>query len=129
MPSGVSDLLTQERNGASTPQSDTTTAMSSTLEAARLNKSRVVFAAKNGKASGTKDDQAQRHVARAESNRGYVAALEAQLEDLKRMAAQLRAELTHVGAQRDMWRTKAEECRLAVLRATASRARPWWRRT
>jgi hypothetical protein len=103
--------------------------MSSTLAAARLNKSRVVFAVKNGKASGTKNDQAQRHVARAESNRGYVAALEAQLEDLKRMAAQLRAELTDVGAQRDMWRTKAEECRLAVLRATASRARPWWRRT
>jgi len=120
MPSGVSDLLTRERNGASTPHSDTTTAMSSTLAAARLNKSRVV---------GTKNDQAQRHVARAESNRGYVAALEAQLEDLKRMAAQLRAELTDVGAQRDMWRTKAEECRLAVLRATASRARPWWRRT
>src|SRR5260370_40996425 len=103
MLSGSSDLLTRERNGASTPHSDTTTALYSPLAAARLNKSRVVFAVKNGKASGTKNDQAQRHVARAESDRGYVAALEAQLEDLKRMAAQLRAELTDVGAQRDMW--------------------------
>jgi hypothetical protein len=103
--------------------------MSSISAAAPLNKMRVVFAVKNGKAPGTKNEQAQRRVARAGSNRGYVAALEAQLEDLKRIAAQLRAELADVGTQRDMWRTRAQECRLAVLRATASRARPWWRRT
>jgi hypothetical protein len=58
-----------------------------------------------------------------------VAALEAQLEDAKQMAALLRAELADMRAQKDMWRTKAEESRLAVLRAIASRARPWWRRT
>jgi hypothetical protein len=103
--------------------------MSSISAAAHLNKTRVVFAVKNGKASGTKNEQARRHVARAESNRSYAAALEAQLEYLKRIAAQLRAELADVGAQRDIWRTRAEESRLAVLRATASRARPWWRRT
>ena len=92
--------------------------MSSISAAAPLNKTRVVLAVKNGKI--------QRH---AESNRGYAAVLKAKLEDQKRIAAQLRAELADVGAQRDMWRTRAEENRLAVLRATASRARPWWRRT
>jgi hypothetical protein len=58
---------------------------------------------------------------------GDVATLEAQVADLKQVAALLRAQLSEVREQRDMWQTRAERISLATKLAVASRARPWWR--
>jgi hypothetical protein len=58
---------------------------------------------------------------------GDVATLEAQVADLKQVSALLRAQLSEMREQRDMWQTRAERSSLAAKLAVASRARPWWR--
>jgi hypothetical protein len=79
-------------------------------------------AAKDGRGGHVGLLRAHKPIARTD-----VAALEAQLENAKQVAALLRAELSDMRAQRDKWRTRAEENRLAIFRAIASRAQPWWR--
>ena len=67
-------------------------------------------------------------VARADAAQGHTTAYEAQIENLKQVAALLRAELAEMRAQRDEWRARAERKSLAASIAVASRARSFWRR-
>jgi hypothetical protein len=116
--------------------------MSSTTSTVRLNKSRVAHAIKRGKISATaverpkKDDIERINLHLARLARAYAdaapndpAGLEAQIESLKEVVALLRAELNDTRAQRDEWRAKAQQNKLAVSIAVASRARAWWRPT
>jgi hypothetical protein len=85
-----------------------------------------------GRTAAAKDERGGHvgpHRAHKTIARTDVAAIEAQLEDAKQVAALLRAELADMRAQRDKWRARAEENRLAIFRAIASRAQPWWRPT
>jgi len=111
--------------------------MSFTSAATSPNKSRGgVHAFKNGK---LKVEQGERRVervglhstvvARADAAQGNTTAYEAQIENLKQVAALLRAELAKMRAQRDEWRARAERKSLAASIAVASRARSFWRRT
>jgi hypothetical protein len=109
--------------------------MSSTLAVTRINRLRVLRAIKGGRPSGSKDEsqghvglhRAHRAIARIDTGLGYTAALEAQIECLKEVAAILRAELADTRVQRDALRVGAVERRLAASRAVASRTQPWWR--
>ena len=111
--------------------------MSSTSAVTSPSKSRGgVLAFKNGK---LKVEQGERRVervglhstvvARADAAQGNTTAYEAQIENLKQVAALLRAELAEMRAQRDEWRARAERKSLAASIAVASRARSFWRRT
>ena len=111
--------------------------MSSTSAATRLNKSRGrVLAPKNGKLKVERGDRRVEYiglqsaaVARADAAQGTQIESEAQIENLKQVAALLRAELAEMRAQRDEWRARAERKSLAASIAVASRARSFWRRT
>jgi hypothetical protein len=111
--------------------------MSSTSAATSPNKSRgAVLASKNGKLKIERGDRRVEYialhstvVARADTAQGNTTAYEAQIENLKQVAALLRAELADMRAQRDEWRARAERKSLAASIAVASRARSFWRRT
>jgi hypothetical protein len=109
--------------------------MSSTSAATRLNKSRGVLIAQNGKLKVERGERRVERVelhstvvARADAAQGNTTAYEAQIESLKLVAALLRAELADMRAQRDEWRARAERKSLAASIAVASRARSFWRR-
>ena len=101
--------------------------MSSTSAATRPNKSRGgVLASKNGKLKIERGDRRVEYIALHST---VVARANAQIENLKQVAALLRAELAEMRAQRDEWRARAERKSLAASIAVASRARSFWRRT
>ena len=53
---------------------------------------------------------------------------EQRLSDMKAMLADMTAQRDDVKADRDRWRTQAEATQRLLSDATASAARPWWRR-